>query len=142
MNLIDDILKRLARLEAVEFPKANQIYVTAGENIAQGEICRFSQATNSRVLRSAVNEDMPVGVAMADVLNGAKFWVAISGLAYVKFKGGVAGTHGYIAYASDTAGLADCAASVPADPVHFREIGHVYTDGAAGGLALCVLHFN
>ena len=119
------------------------IKVTLDTNgCSKGNILRWLQGSDETASKSASNEDMPIGIAAADIAGGASGWCIVTGYAWVLFKSGVTGTAGYVAYCSDTAGVADNASVVPAATTHFREIGHVAKAGASGGLALCVIHFN
>ena len=84
---------------------------------------------------------MPIGVAYNAASAGNTVWVVYSGKAYVLAKPGVSIGYGHMVYCSDTAGVADSAASVPA-ATHFKEIGHSWEAGSAGGLVLVNLHFR
>ena len=116
-----------------------------GSNSVKGTIVIASASYDSAFAVSASDENMAIGAVYENgIADGSACWVVISGVAEVLLKDGVAGTRGYICYCSATAGRMDQASTVPADAVHFREIGHCIEAKSSGTdvLAKIVMHFN
>jgi hypothetical protein len=114
----------------------------ANGTVSAGVIVEFSPTVSGRVRQAAANSDLPAGVALTTASDGGDVWVGQYGRFNVLFKSGVAPLTGYVAFASDVAGRADCAASIPAVAVHNREIGHITATGTTGGLGLVWMQFN
>lgn len=120
------------------------IKLTAGEDLAAGELVRASGAADDTALKTTISDDMPMGVVYAAATTGNSVWVVVQGIAEVQFDGATTPARGHIAFASGaTAGTATSSASLPTVAEHNREIGHVIQSaGAAGAKVRCVLHFN
>ena len=116
----------------------------AGEALSRGHVVAVSSTTNGQVVKNPIDGDMPVGVVFQDVASGAPVKIVTSGTAYVLPDTGITAARGNVIYSSSTAaGLAQQAASVPADATHFKEIGHFVETGTANGaLAKAIIHFN
>lgn len=117
---------------------------TAGLTV-HGQIVQADTASDNSFKTAVANSDMPIGVVYNSGVDvGGEAWVVVAGIAEVLMKNTVAPVHGYVAYASSTAGRADCAGSIPASTEHWREIGHILESKAGGTdvLAKMILHFN
>ena len=120
------------------------IELTAGENLAEGEVVRASTVANDACVKAAAGEDMAIGVIYQAVSSGGKARVIVSGVAnvLVLVTGGNNPASGNVIYCSGTAGQVDHAASLPAVAAHNREIGHLLESRTGAGLARAVVHFN
>jgi hypothetical protein len=123
------------------------VKLVAGEALIKGNIVYVKQAsgTDGRVWKAPIDSDMPIGAVYdGGVSAGDDVWVTVAGKAQVLPETSITAVRGYVIYCSaTTAGKVDQAATVPADPTHFRECGHFLADGSgAGELTLAVLHFN
>lgn len=136
---------------AIDGPKAGTTIdggfytlLVAGEALSRGHVVGVSSTTNGQVVKNPIDGDMPVGVVFQDVASGAPVKIVTSGTAYVLPDTGITAARGNVIYSSSTAaGLAQQAASVPADATHFKEIGHFVETGTANGaLAKAIIHFN
>ena len=120
------------------------IQVVAGETLTRGQVVMMSATTDGRVVKNAIDGDMPIGVVYADAASAAAVKIVVSGIAYVLPDTGITAARGNVIYSSSTAaGLVQQASSVPVAATHFREIGH-WLDTGSGNGAICraVIHFN
>lgn len=120
------------------------VSLVAGENLTRGWVVMASTATDGRVVRNAVNGDMPLGVVYASASSGAAVKIVVSGIAYVLPKATITAARGNIIYSSaTTAGLVDQATSIPVDATHFKEVGHFIDTGSGNGvITRAIVHFN
>jgi hypothetical protein len=119
------------------------VKLVAQEALSAGEVVQAG-TTDGKVVKNAINSDMPIGVVYADAAQDADVWVVVAGLCNVLPEAANTLAQGHIIYSSNaTAGRVDSAASIPAVESHNREIGHCVADGTgAGAAALCVVHWN
>lgn len=97
-----------------------------------------------------VTEDVDIMGVMYETgrVDGEDMWVVIAGICDVLLKNNTSCTRGYWVGSSDEGSYAYATlASPPAQPDHFREIGHCFESKAAEGegthvLARIVLQFN
>ncbi len=158
MNVIDGILrdlskstKSIARVETHGHILYTQyggfaIIVTAGENLAEGEVVQITQGggADGKVYKNAIDSDMPMGVVYKDALADASVCIVVSGIAYVLPEAGETAVRGYVIYSSNaTAGRVDQSTAIPAVAFHNREIGHFLDTGSGNGVKTrAVIHFN
>ena len=164
MNIIDEILRRLQRLEARDSSASPKVMLTASGGLAvrltnktggasvKGEVVEAdgAGAVNNAVAKIVQNEPDPIGVFYeSGVADGAEAWIVVAGIADVYFIGNT--TRGHVARGFVTAdagyvtgqALSEAVPSSPfASDKHFYEIGHVLESRTGAGLAKCVLHFN
>jgi len=119
------------------------VKLVAQEALTAGEVVQAGTA-DGKVVKNAVNSDMPLGVVYATAAQDADVWVVVAGLASVLPEAANTLAQGDIIYSSNaTAGRVDNANSLPSVEMHNREIGHCVVDGTgAGAAALCVIHWN
>lgn len=120
------------------------ITVVAGENLTRGWVVMVSTATDGRVVRNAIDGDMPIGIVYADATSGNAVKIVVSGIAYVLPDAAITAARGNVIYSSSTAaGLVQQASSVPVDATHFKEVGHWLDTGSGNGaITRAVIHFN
>ena len=145
-NIRDDIEKTKAVREMESIFYA--IRLTAGENIAKGNIVMASRAADMTAIIAGVTDgaagrDQAIGVARHAATTGQSILIIITGIAEVLSDGNV--TRGdFINVSGTTKGTGNAAANptVPADASHWREIGHSLESRVGAGLFKAVIHFN
>lgn len=125
------------------------ISMTAGENLAQGEVVSIMQSTGTdgQVYKTpiAANEtDTPIGVVYAAATTGNPVWIVTNGIADVLPDTAITAARGNtLSVSTTTAGRVQQAATIPAATQHWREIGHFMNTGSGNGaLTRAVIHFN
>lgn len=145
------VLASVSATGGVDTPKGgitdeggHYILVVAGEALSRGHVVMMSTTTDGRVVKNAIDGDMPIGVVYADAASGAAVKVVTSGIAYVLPDAAITAARGNVLYSSSTAaGLAQQSSSVPATATHFKEIGHWLDTGSGNGiLTRAAIHFN
>lgn len=115
----------------------------AEEALNVGEVVQVGTA-NGKVVKNAVDSDMPIGVVYETAAQNNEVWIVHAGVAYVLPNASDTATRGYIIHSSSTtAGRASQSATLPAVAQHNREIGHfIETGSGAGAMARAILHWN
>lgn len=120
----------------------------SGASSTKGRLVDPATGSNNAVTLTGVDDTECIGVFLNDgVPDGQEAWIVIAGIAEVALDDNTAATRGNWVGASE-AGYADATGgSPPAQPAHFREIGHCTETVSATGAgthvtAKCVLHFN
>ena len=118
---------------------------TAQSAISRGLVVCVDQPSGpiKPVPASGNEADMPIGVAVENIAQGEKGWVAVCGRVYVQPNEEVSPVAGYIIYCSSSvAGVVEQAANV-GFANHWREVGHWVEDNEeSGALTLAQIHFN
>lgn len=114
----------------------------------KGTVVSHSTSVDDAFILQANEFDAVGVVAEAGVADGVECWIWKNGsICEVLLKDGESATRGYVAICADTDGRALNIAvptSTPADPQHFKEIGHVCESKTSGTdvLVLVDIHFN
>lgn len=117
----------------------------AGEDLFEGEVVYIPQAgSDGEVLKNPVDGDMPVGVVYLDAEEDEPVYVVVAGKAYVLPETAVTAAIGYLLHSSNAeAGRVDQVSAVPADNLHFRQVGYALETGTGAGVKfLAIIHVN
>lgn len=119
------------------------VRMVAGENLVEGELVAVSNSVDGRVVKSAVDEDMPIGLVFEAANTGEDIWIVVAGIGYALPNAADTPARDTVIYSSSTtAGRVSSSATLPAVTLHNREVGHFIEAAAQGVKARAIIHWN